>query len=235
MVSPLLPLIPLGATVRFLDRTPTRTAILGSETVPRYLRLLAIPLLPILLAACQIGSPANRATPSVSQIGSDLKCSHGDHAFEDNVAGWGFCYPGTWKYNLRAQSVVNPPELDLVFDITDVPCVIPSAPAGQTPNPICSPGAGLFGLMVVYTYERDSSTSLADWIAGNLRTATSARVSPGEVITWGNAKEAQRLADGRRIALTPTHVVVLELRSGAGNLDLEAAMAPRLGTWKFLA
>lgn len=205
--------------------------------MPKYLRLLAIPLLPILLAACQIGSPANRATPSVSQIGSDLKCSNGDHAFEDNVAGWGFCYPGTWKYNLRAQSVANPPELDLVFDITDVPCVIPSVPAGHTPNPICSPGAGLFGLMVVYTYERGGATSLADWAHANLTTATGARVSAAAAdgIQWGNAKQAIRLTDGRRIALTPNHVVVLELRSGAGNLDLEAAMGPRLGSWKFFS
>ena len=218
-----------------MDRTPTRTRILGSETVPRTLRLLAIPLLPILLAACQIGSPANRATPSVSQIGSDIKCSSGDHAFEDNVAGWGFCYPGTWKYNLRAQSVPSPPELDLVFDITDVPCVIPSVPAGQTPNPICSPGAGLFGLMVVYTYERGNAASLADWVQANITTATGARISASsaDAIRWGNAREAIRLADGRRIALTKSHIVVLELRSGAGNLDLEAAMAPRLGTWKF--
>ena len=218
-----------------MDRTPTRTRILGSETVPRTLRLLAIPLLPILLAACQIGSPANRATPSVSQIGSDIKCSSGDHAFEDNVAGWGFCYPGTWKYNLRAQSVPSPPELDLVFDITDVPCVIPSVPAGQTPNPICSPGAGLFGLMVVYTYERGNAASLADWVQANITTATGARISASsaDAIRWGNARDAIRLADGRRIALTKSHIVVLELRSGAGNLDLEAAMAPRLGTWKF--
>lgn len=201
--------------------------------MPRYLRFIAISLLPILLAACQIGSPANRATPSVSQIGSDLKCSPGDHAFEDNVAGWGFCYPGTWKYNLRAQSVVNPPELDLVFDITDVPCVIPSAPAGQTPRPVCSPNAGLFGLMVVYTYERGDTATLSDWIQANLRPVSSARSTAGDPISWGNAREALRLPDGRRIALTKTHVVILELRSGAGNLDLEAAMAPRLGSWKF--
>lgn len=204
--------------------------------MPRYVRLLAIPLLPILLAACQIGSPNNRATPSVSQIGSDLKCSGTDHAFEDNQGGWGFCYPGTWKYNLHSQSIVNPPELDLVFDITDVPCVIPSTPAGQTPRPICSPNAGLFGLMLVYTYERGGSSSLADWMHANPGVASSARSSQtagGDPISWGNAREALKLGDGRRMALTATHVVVLELRSGAGNLDLEAAMSQRLGTWKF--
>ena len=226
-----MPLIPTGVTVRFLDRTRASTAILGSETVLRSLRFLAIPLLPILLAACQLGSPVNRATPSVPQIGADLKCQNGDHAFEDNVAGWGFCYPATWKYNLRAQSVVSPPELDLVFDITDVPCTTPSAPAGQTPpRPVCASNAGLFGLMVVYTYERGGATSLSDWMHASLKPLP----SHGDTISWGNAREAMKLADGRRIALTATHVVVLELRSGAGNLDLEAAMAPRLGTWKFL-
>ena len=230
MVSPLLPLIPTEVTVRFLDRTRACTAILGSETVLRSLRFLAISLLPILLAACQLGSPVNRATPSVPQIGSDLKCQNGDHAFEDNVAGWGFCYPATWKYNLRAQSVVSPPELDLVFDITDVPCTTPSAPAGQTPRPVCASNAGLFGLMVVSTFERGGAISLSDWINSNMNPVP----SPGETISWGNAKEAMKLANGRRIALTATHVVILELRSGAGNLDLEAAMAPRLDTWKFL-
>ena len=192
--------------------------------------MLAIPLLPILLAACQLGSPDNRATPSVSQIGSDLKCSNGDHAFEDNVAGWGFCYPSTWKYNLRAQSVPSPPELDLVFDITNFPCVIPSAANGQSPTPVCSGAdAGLFGLMIVYTYQRSGAPSLSDWMHSNLNPLP----SPGDSISWGNAAEAMRLADGRRIALTKTHVVILELRSGAGNLDLEAAMGQRLDTWKF--
>ena len=74
-------------------------------------------------------------------------------------------------------------------------------------------------------------SSLSGWIQGNMNPAP----SPGETISWGNAKEAMKLSNGRRIALTSTHVVVLELRSGAGNLDLEAAMAPRLDTWKFLA
>ena len=211
----------------------------------RYLRLIAIPLLPILLAACQLGSPNNRATPSVSQIGSDLKCHNGDHAFEDNVAGWGFCYPGTWKYNLHAQSFPDPPELDLVFDVTNVPCPIPS---NQSPAAQCTaPDAGLFGLMIVYTYQRGNAATLSDWIQVNLMprlpspsgspspsTTPSPSAAPaGDPITWGNAKEALHLTDGRRIALTTTHVVILELRSGAGNLDMEAAMAPRLGTWKF--
>lgn len=220
-----------------MDRTRALTGILGTANVARILRLIAIPLLPILLAACQLGSPNNRATPSVSQIGSDLKCQNGDHAFEDNVAGWGFCYPATWKYNLHAQSIASPPELDLIFDVTNVPCSIPSSSSGQSPEPQCSGAdAGLFGLMIVYTFQRGDATSLSDWIQANMAPPSSARSNgtpSGDPITWGNAREALHLADGRRIALTKSHVVILELRSGAGNLDMEAAMAPRLGTWKF--
>lgn len=221
-----------------MDRTRALTGILGTANVARFLRLIAIPLLPILLAACQLGSPNNRATPSVSQIGSDLKCHNGDHAFEDNVAGWGFCYPGTWKYNLHAQSIPNPPELDLIFDVTNVPCSIPSSSSSsQSPEPQCSGAdAGLFGLMIVYTFQRGDAASLSDWIQANMTPPSSARATgppSGEPITWGNAREALHLTDGRRIALTKNHVVILELRSGAGNLDMEAAMAPRLGTWKF--
>ena len=73
-----------------------------------------------------------------------------------------------------------------------------------------------------------SSTSLADWVQANLHpplTMTS--------ITWGNADEAAQLSDNRRIALTPHHVVVLDLRSGQGHLDLEAQMSARLSTWNF--
>lgn len=213
-----------------MDRTRALTGILGTANVARILRLIAIPLLPILLAACQLGSPDNRATPSVTQIGSDLKCHNGDHAFEDNVAGWGFCYPGTWKYNLHAQSVATPPELDLIFDVTNVPCPIPSS---QSPAAQCTaPDSGLFGLMIVYTFQRGDSATLSDWIQANSGSVSSARVSTTP-ISWGNAKEALHLTDGRRIALTKSHVVILELRSGAGNLDMEAAMAPRLGSWKF--
>src|ERR1700694_5717893 len=52
-------------------------------------------------------------------------------------------------------------------------------------------------------------------------------------IQWGNATDAAQMADGKRIALTPHHVVILELRSGLDLLDLETPMSARLGTWKF--
>jgi hypothetical protein len=58
-------------------------------------------------------------------------------------------------------------------------------------------------------------------------------VPVGQVIQWGNATEADRLSDGRRIALTQHQVVIMDLRSGVGQLDLEAEMSARLSTWKF--
>jgi len=71
---------------------------------------------------------------------------------------------------------------------------------------------------------------LASWLQDDLKLAARGTVTP---IAWGNAREAVRLGDGRRVALTTTQVVVLELHSGVGNLDLEAAMGSRLATWKF--
>src|SRR5881227_3057845 len=95
-----LPLLPRGATFRFLE---TERRALPAYSRPSYmrlaLRLISIPLLAIVLVACQIGP--------------DLKCSVGDHAFEDAQAGWGFCYPGTWKYNERANQSASPSGLDL--------------------------------------------------------------------------------------------------------------------------
>ena len=181
----------------------------------------------LMLAACQSG-PSNRPVPSVSQIGGDLKCAAGDHGFSDSEAGWGFCYPGTWRYNERAQSSVNPNRLDLTFDITDVPCVPSSPVAGQTPRPVCSPGAGLFGFMIISTYERGSSPDLVSWMQ-----TTFPSVPEHQPIVWGNSSEAYRLSDGRRIALTPHRVVVMDLRTALNQLDLEGAMSSRLDTWKF--
>jgi hypothetical protein len=104
--------------------------------------------------------------------------------------------------------------------------------------------------MIISTYERGSSSDLAAWIASNLNPpspspsgspsasppsspSSSPSASPATLpsISWGNAVEAARLPDGRRIALTPHHVVIMDLHSGL--LDLESAMSARLATWKF--
>jgi hypothetical protein len=208
-----------------------------------------VALLALALAGCQPGSNTH-PVPSVAQIGADLKCTGGDHGFADSQAGWGFCYPQFWRYNERAQASANPPGLDLTLNITvcassvaELPC---SKPAAGVPAP---PDVGRFAFMIISTYERGDSPSLASWIQTNLNppapspspTASSApSPSPSptpqttlQPIQWGNATDAAQMADGKRIALTPHHVVILELRSGLDLLDLETPMSARLGTWKF--
>jgi hypothetical protein len=193
-------------------------------SLPSPVKKLAVIAALIALAACQAG-PNARPVPSVAQIGSELKCSSGDHGFADFQAGWGFCYPGTWKYIERSQGSQSPPGLDLTFDITDIPCTTPSDASAK---PSCSPNAGLFAFMIISTYERGSSSNLAAWEQTNMKVAPE-----GTVIQWGNAVEAAKLADGRRIALTPHHVVILDMHTVQGHLDLEAQMSTRLNTWKF--
>ncbi len=189
-------------------------------------KLLAAVAAVVVLAGCQTG-PENHPVPSVAQIGSDLKCTGGDHGFEDDQAGWGFCYPGTWRYQLRSQGSQSPSpaELDLTFDITDIPCASPTPGGGA---PVCSPDAGLFAFMIVSTFDRGSADSLSDWEAANLQP-----VPEAQPIQWGNSVDAARFADGRRIALTAHHVVILDLHSGLCHLDLETEMSARLATWKF--
>jgi hypothetical protein len=211
--------------------------------LPSPVKLAAVLLL-VVLAGCQPGSNP-RPVPSVAQIGGNLKCPTGDHGFEDPQAGWGFCYPGGWRYNERSQGSQSPPGLDLAFDITyapATPAACSSPVSGPSPHPNATPCSGDFAFMIISTYERGSSSDLAGWIAANLNPpppSSSTSVSPSsspspvslESISWGNAVEAKRLPDGRRIALTPHHVVIMDLHSGL--LDLESAMSVRLGTWKF--
>lgn len=186
---------------------------------PQILGLLVLSV----LAACQPAS-SPRPVPSVQQIGGDLNCASGDHGYEDFQAGWGFCYPGSWKYNIRSQAETSK-QLDLTFDVTDAQ---PPCPSPGLPQPSgCSPTGGLYSFMIISTYERGDSSALSTWVPANLpKTETL-----GDSISWGNAVEAAKLSDGKRIALTPHHVVILDLHTGL--LDLESDMGSRLNTWKF--
>jgi hypothetical protein len=190
-------------------------------------RLTLVLVLLFLLNACQRG-PVTQPPPSVAQIGSDLNCAAGDHGFEDAGAGWGFCYPATWQYLERSNSSTSPARLDLLLYFTKVTC-LPGTPDPSAPRPVCSPGTGAFGLVVVSTFEIGSATSLATWMQANLNP-----VPTGQSIQWANATEAIQLTDGRRIALTAHHVVLLDLRANKDGLDLEAQLSTRLSTWKFL-
>ncbi|HKW71779.1 MAG TPA: hypothetical protein VJQ08_03010 [Candidatus Dormibacteraeota bacterium] len=185
-----------------------------SNPLPASMKMLATLTVAIFMAGCQPASP--HPVPSVPQIGGDLKCSSGDHGYEDPQAGWGFCYPGTWKYTARAQASESPPGFDLALDVFNDPC-------GKTG---CGPGEGDFAFMIVSTYDRGTSSDLSSWVDANLK--ANGELQP---ISWGNAVQAVRLPDGRRLALTAHHIVILDLHSGL--LDLETAMSSRLSTWKF--
>ena len=130
---------------------------------------------------------------------------------------------------LRAGDV-RPEGIDLTFDFTCLSSCKMSSPdatcAGSPSQPQCTPGNNLFGYMIVSTYERGTSGDLAGWAATNIKPSPKL-----DAISWGNAVEADKMADGRLIALTPHFVVILDVRSGP--LDLEGEMASRLGTWKF--
>jgi hypothetical protein len=190
--------------------------------------VLVLVLALLAIAGCQPGSGA-RPVPSVAQIGGDLKCASGDVSLGDGQAGWGFCRPTSWRYIEKAQSSQSPDpvKLDITFDVTDVACTVAAAGSGgATPPSTCS--SYLFAFMIISTYERGGSTNLADWVQANLHPPL-AMTS----ISWGNADEAGRLSDSRLIALTPHHVVILDIRSGQGQLDLGAQMSARLSTWNF--
>ncbi len=166
------------------------------------------------LAACQ-QTPAR--TPPPTNQALDLHCAKGDAAEVEEQFGWGFCFPETWRAlgGMHTQNTDQPKGVDAVFDITDY---------------AEGPTNGLFGDMIISTDERGSAASLQDWINANI--GQGLQLQP---IQWGNAVEALQEVGGenRRFALTPHHVVILELKSGQGNLDLEGAMAPRLPTWRF--
>lgn len=186
--------------------------------------IVAALCLALVVAGCQPGS-SPRAVPSVAQLGADLNCPKTDHAFEDPQAGWGFCYPSSWRYLERSQSIVSPPGLDLTFDITFAPpSAVPCTTTGASGSP--PPCSGDFANMIISTYERGSSADLANWLSINLKQAATS-----DTIRWGNAVEAVKLNDGRRIALTAHHVVIMDLHPGL--LDLETEMSSRLNTWKF--
>jgi hypothetical protein len=178
------------------------------------------------LAGCQpIGAPP-KPHPTVSSMQSGLHCAPGDHAYTDAQLGWGFCYPGTWRFSERFQASERPVGTDTAFDVVNAP---PCAPPVQGGQPQCPPDSGLFAFMIIGTYERGSSPDLADWLGAEA--PADQQTAP---VTWGNAIEAVQVkGTTRRYAMTQHQVVLLDLRSGAGNLDLEAEMSTRLSTWNF--
>ena len=151
------------------------------------------------------------ATPTPS---SQSSCQGDDHAIADAQLGWGFCYPATWRYRERSAQVGPPQGIDTTFDIVEF-----------APN---TPDDGKFGFMIVSTYQRQGAAHLADWVQQYAPDQTG--LHP---LSWGNAQEAVQADSGRRLALTPHHVVELDIREGVGNLGVEEIMSSRLATWRF--
>ena len=166
------------------------------------------------LAACG-GSAAPAPGPRVQTEGAGVACPAGDHALADAQLGWSFCYPASWRFRERAQSSPAPVGMDLTFDITD--------------DSQSGPDRGLFGYMIIGTYERGSSPTLQGWVATNVGQPSSL-----QPLAWGNASDAGYLpSTGQWFALTGHHVIELTVREGDGNLPLSSEMRQRFATWRF--
>jgi hypothetical protein len=187
---------------------------------------LILVLLPV--AGCSVGGSAKPApVPTIRTEGQDVRCAGGDHGIDEVQFGWSWCYPATWKFQERLQPTACNAQTDANGLTTQV-CTLPhgvdstfgivnNLPAGQA-------GSGDFGFLIVGTYEIGSATNLADWVTAD--------IGPGLTLTtisWGNSKEAVLDSQGRRFALTKSHVVEMDVRGDA----ISAEMAKRLDTWKF--
>jgi hypothetical protein len=127
----------------------------------------------------------------------------------------------------KLQATDSPSGVDLTFEITCLTDCKPQCPTPESGTPASCPAeTGLFGFMIISTYDRGGASDLGSWLVANLPHA-----SRGGPLGWGNSLEAARLADGRLVALTPHDVVILDVHPSL--LDLGGEMSSRLGTWKF--
>ena len=179
------------------------------RAVLRGARCLPGLLLLLLLAACVPNSAGPHPAPSSSAVGT-ARCADGDVELDVLSLGWAFCHPRDWSIVQRNIPTQAPVGVDTTLDVVA--------------------GDGFFGFIIVGSYERGSAVTLADWLAANA--PGDAKTTP---IAWGNARESAQV-DGqlKRYALTDHRVYALTLREGAGNLDLDAALKPRLGSWSFI-
>ena len=165
------------------------------------------------LTGCSLTPAASTPTPqpTIRTEGQDVKCAGGDHGIEEVQFGWSWCYPSTWKFQERLQPTSAPTGVDATFDIVN------DVPSGQA-------GSGDFGFLIVGTYQLGTATGLTEWVSSNI--GATERLTP---ISWGNARDAGQDAQGRRFALTSSHVVEMDVRGVA----ISAEMGKRLATWKF--
>lgn len=178
--------------------------------VPRLLRALlpGLLLMLVLPASCTPNSTATSPSPSPTKAAAH--CPGDDVELDVLSLGWSFCHPKGWSIVQRNIATSAPAGVDTTLDVVG--------------------SDGFFGFIIVGSYQRGSAATLKDWLTAN---------EPGDAdvqpITWGNAREAVSVTGQlKRYALTDRRVYALTLREGVGNLDLEAAMRPRLTTWSFI-
>ena len=154
--------------------------------------------------------PASTKPPAASTRHQASPCAGDDVELDVLTLGWAFCHPKGWSIVQRSIATSNPQGVDTTLDVVA--------------------GDGFFGFMIVGSYQRGNAASLNDWLAANA--PGDAQVEP---IAWANATQAVSVKGQlRRYAMTSHRVYALTLREGAGNLDLEAAMQPRLTSWSFI-
>ena len=155
-------------------------------------------------------TPQPRPSASASDRNEGLACTGDDVPLNVLTLGWGFCHPKGWSIVQRSIATTAPPGVDTTLDVVA--------------------SDGFFGFMIVGSYQRGSAATLKEWLAAN--EPDDADVEP---IAWGNAREAVQVRGQlKRYALTDRRVYALTEREGAGNLDVEGAMQPRLTTWNFI-
>ena len=172
--------------------------------------LIAATLIVLIACTGNSGTPTRSPAASLPPGATGLKCAPADHGLNLQQLGWGFCYPADWKYIEREVGTTAPHGVDTTLDIV---------------------GAkdGLFGFMIIGSYDRGDSQSLKAWLADNEPDDTD--TTP---IQWGNATEAVAVnGQLKRYALSPHRVYLMSIREGAGNLDLDCAMSQRLQYWVF--
>ena len=172
---------------------------------------LAVAVLMILVGcACNSAAAQPKPRASVEPVSQGLHCAAADHGLNVQQLGWGFCYPADWKYIQREVGTTSPQGVDTTLDII-------------------GSKDGLFGFMIIGSYNRGSSASLREWLGANAPDDTDT-----QPIQWGNSKDAVAVnGQLKRYAMTAQRVYLMNIREGAGNLDLDHAMQERLGYWLF--
>jgi hypothetical protein len=192
------------------EDAPAAADAIMRPDLPGKLAFIAASLIVLIACTGNSGTPTRSPAASLPPGANGLKCASQDHGLNLQQLGWGFCYPSDWKYIEREVGTTAPHGVDTTLDIV---------------------GAkdGLFGFMIIGSYDRGDSPSLQAWLADNEPDDTD--TTP---IHWGNATEAVAVnGQLKRYALSSHRVYLMNIREGAGNLDLDGAMSQRLQYWVF--